>query len=69
VAEHAGSTLMGTFAPDCDFHWRVAVPLEALVDGGGVVTIATDATFQPAASSASDARTSGLRTFGVTIAR
>jgi hypothetical protein len=69
VAVRAGSTLVGTFAPDRDFQWRVALPLEALVDGGGVVTIATDATFQPAASGASDARTLGLRTFGVTIAR
>jgi hypothetical protein len=43
--------------------------IRPLIESGGLVTSATDATFQPAATGAADARHLGLRTFGVTIAR
>ncbi len=69
VVIRVGSTVVGTYAPDRDFAWRVVLPHQALIEGDGVVTIATDATFQPSATGAADARHLGLRTFGVTIAR
>ena len=50
VVVRTGPVVVGTFRPDADFQWRVVLPHRALIDGGGVVTIATDATFQPVAA-------------------
>ena len=69
VVVRVGWRVVGTLAPDSDFQWRVVLPHQALIDGDGAVSIATDATFQPAAAGAADARQLGLRTFNVALAR
>jgi hypothetical protein len=60
----AGSRMLATFRPSDDFSWRVVVPVEALAESNGVVTIETDRTYLPgAAEGTSDSRTLGLRIY------
>ena len=60
----AGTRTLATYHPAADFTWRVTVPIEALTEAQGVVTIETDRTYLPgAAEGTSDTRKLGLRMF------
>jgi hypothetical protein len=69
VRMRAGAQLLGetTFS---DAHvWRVVVPLDALQQAGGRITLETNQTFVPAdTSGVRDQRRLGLRVFGIDVA-
>ena len=69
VVVRAGSAVLARQTPAADFAWHIRVPVAALAGGGGVVTIATDAIFRPAATGSADRRELGLRLYEVAIAR
>jgi hypothetical protein len=64
----AGDRVLGETRFDESLVWRVVVPVEALKQSGGRVTIETSRTFVPAQRGAApDARALGLRVFGVDV--
>jgi hypothetical protein len=64
----AGDRVLGETRFDESLVWRVVVPVEALKQSGGRVTIETSRTFVPAQRGAApDARALGLRVFAVDV--
>jgi hypothetical protein len=69
VVLRAGAVEVGRIRPDRDFLWRVRVSAEAMREGGGVLTLATDQVFVPhERTGRGDRRRLGLRVFAVEVA-
>ncbi|MGE3844006.1 MAG: hypothetical protein AB7I50_20735 [Vicinamibacterales bacterium] len=64
----AGTLVLGERTIDADYDWEVAVPADALLAAGGVLTFSTDQTFVPDERSRNgDRRRLGLRIYNVEV--